>query len=273
MNKEEYFISTFHSKYIGDDGAIVKKFVYSKDIFFENVHFKCCWLSMYQIGYKAMIVNISDAVAMNAIPRYALLGVAMPKSMTLSQMDELSRGIREAASQYGIEIIGGDTISNSKLDISITVVSESGAKPLKRKGSKIGDYIAYTGKIGDSAKQLRYLVSGGSVSSKSRFVFPILRQAFVRKASRYLHSGMDLSDGLSSDIEKLTKANRSGVRFNQAIDKRVACSGEEYEMLISFSPRQRRSLSRIAAITRTPLTLIGRVKRGKFTNRCKRHHF
>ncbi|MDD2266807.1 thiamine-phosphate kinase [Sulfuricurvum sp.] len=274
MNVENYFISTFRSsqKYIGDDGACIGKWVYSKDLFFENVHFKRKWLTPYQIGYKAMIINISDAVAMNATPKYALLGVAMPKSMSLHEMDELSRGMQEATSQYGVEIIGGDTIGNSKLDLSITIVSHA-SHPLLRRGIKKGDVIAYTGTIGQSAKELNYLLSGGKTHSKSRFVAPRLRQGFVRRSRRYLRAGMDISDGLFSDVEKLCSVNRMRIRFEKKIAKKIGCSGEEYEMLIAFSPKRLSTIRRIAAVSRTPVTVVGKVQRGRFTNRCKRHHF
>ncbi|MDD2780653.1 thiamine-phosphate kinase [Sulfuricurvum sp.] len=274
MNTENYFISTFtsHRSLIGDDGACIGKWVYSKDVFFENVHFKKEWLSYYQIGYKAMIVNISDAIAMNAIPKYALLGVAMPNSMTRHQMDELSRGIQSATVEYGIEIIGGDTISNSKLDISVTIISEA-SNPLLRKGMKIGDIIAYTGVIGKSARDLRYLLSGGKVHTKSRFVTPKLRQSFVAHGRKLLHCGMDISDGLFSDIGKLCEANRLGIRLMKKIPKKIACSGEEYEMLIAFSPRQLRAIQRIGARTRVSVTPVARAVRGRYLNRCKRHHF
>ena len=275
MNAENYFINAFRSgrSAIGDDGALIGEWVYSKDVFFENVHFKKTWLSPYQVGYKAMMINLSDAVAMNAAPKYALLGVAMPKSMSFHQMKELSEGLRTAAQQFGVEIIGGDTISNVKLDLSVTVISEAGKKPLVRRGMKVGDWIAHTGNIGNSAKELRYLMAGGKVHSKSRFAMPVLRQEFVRKASRYLRSGMDVSDGIFSDIEKLCRASGVGIRFQRKVPKRIGCSGEEYEMLIAFSPRQMPAVRRIAALTRTPLKTIGRVRRGKFTNRCKAHHF
>ncbi len=274
MNVENYFISTFHSsqKYIGDDGVCIGKWVYSKDLFFEDIHFKRQWLTPYQIGYKAMIVNISDAVAMNAVPKYALLGVAMPKSMSLHQMDELSRGMQTAAFDYGIEIIGGDTIGNSKLDLSVTIISHV-INPLLRRGLKMGDMIAYTGMIGKSAKELKYLLSGGKIHSKSHFTAPRLRQGFIRKSRRYLHAGMDISDGLFSDIEKLCSANRIGVRFEKKIAKKIGCSGEEYEMLIAFSPRNLATIRRISTVSRTPVTVVGKVQRGRFTNRCKRHHF
>ncbi|MDO9056080.1 MAG: thiamine-phosphate kinase [Sulfuricurvum sp.] len=274
MNVENYFISTFCSSgsHIGDDGALIGKWVYSKDLFFENVHFKRTWLSYYQIGYKAMIINISDAIAMNAIPKYALLGVAMPKSMSLSQMDELSSGIQAAASKYNIEIIGGDTIGNSKLDLSVTIISESTA-PLTRRGLKRGDIIAYTGELGKSAKQLRYLLSGGSVHTQWRFVSPQLRQSFVMQSRRYLRCGMDISDGLFSDMEKLCNANRMGIRFLRKIEKKIGCSGEEYEMLIAFPPHRLSAIRRIAARNRTTITPVARAVRGSYVNRCKRHHF
>ncbi|MFZ2890247.1 thiamine-phosphate kinase [Sulfuricurvum sp.] len=274
MDAEGYFISTFASvgTRIGDDGASLGRWVYSKDLFFENIHFKRQWLNYFQIGYKAMIVNISDAIAMNATPKYALLGIAIPRSMSLHQMDELSRGIRTAASQYGIEIIGGDTISNVKLDLSVTIISES-THPLYRRGLKRGDIIAYTGKIGTSAKQLRYLLSGGKVHTKSRFIAPQLRQGFVSQARRYLRCGMDISDGLFSDVEKLSRANRLGVQWDKKIPKKIGCSGEEYEMLIAFPRRYLITLQRIAARNRTTITAVAHAVRGSYTNCCKRHHF
>lgn len=274
MNVENYFISTFCSSksVIGDDGALIGKWVYSKDLFFENIHFKRKWLSPYQIGYKSMIINISDAVAMNAVPRYALLGVAMPKSISLHEMNELSRGIQAAAAEYNIEIIGGDTISNSKIDISVTIVSYSN-DPLTRSGLKKGDIIAYTGTIGNSAKQLRYLMAGGKIHTKSRFAAPVLRQAFITQSRRYLRCGMDISDGLCSDIEKLTRQNRLGMRWDKRIAKRIRCSGEEYEMLVAYSPKHTLAVRRIAARTRTAITPVAHVVRGRYTNRCKRHHF
>jgi thiamine-monophosphate kinase len=274
LNVENYFISTFCStkNRIGDDGAVVGEWIYSKDLFFENVHFKRGWLSPYQIGYKAMIVNISDAIAMNAVPKYALLGVAIPSSMTLHEMKELSHGIQDAASKFKIEIIGGDTIGNSKLDLSVTILSHS-KLPLTRRGLKRGDIIAYTGEIGKSAQQLRYLLSGGSVHTKSRFVAPILRQTFIAKSRRYLRCGMDISDGLFSDIGKLCSRNRMGVRFFSKIGKNIGCSGEEYEMLIAFSPKQFKAVARIAASTRTKITPVARAVRGSYSNRCKSHHF
>jgi thiamine-monophosphate kinase len=274
VNIENHFISLMSQKHsrIGDDGAIVGEWIYSKDIFFENVHFKRQWLTPYQIGTKAMIINISDAIAMNAEPKYALVGAAMPRKMSLEDMSELVRGMRECAESFGVEIIGGDTISNVKLDLSITIVSQSN-HPLLRKGLKAGDLIAHTGHIGESLRQLRYLMAGGKVHSKSRFVSPVLRQKFIQKARPYLHCGMDISDGLYSDSTKLCSANNLGLQWSRKLHKNVACSGEEYEMLFAFHPRHKHALMRISRCTRTPFTVVATAKRGKVSNRCKAHHF
>lgn len=274
MNVENYFINAMSRKNspIGDDGAVMGEWIYSKDIFFQNVHFKTTWLTAYQIGYKAMIINISDAIAMNARPLYALVGAAMPKNMSLHEMDELARGMRACAEEFGVEIIGGDTIANSKLDLSVTIISKS-THPLLRRGLKRGDKVAYTGKIGESLRHLRYLMAGGRVHTNSRFVRPVLRRCFIAKARTHLRCGMDISDGLYSDMGKLCAANRMGVRWNKRFPKQVACSGEEYEMLVAFSPHKTKALKRICQQTRTPLTIVATARRGKFINRCKAHHF
>ncbi|MBR2148997.1 MAG: thiamine-phosphate kinase, partial [Campylobacter sp.] len=90
MDKEQSIISNFKHNLNGDDGAIIGDMVYSKDMFVEDIHFKSHWLSPKQIGKKAMIVNLSDAIAMNATPKYALLGLGLPKNLSNKYIKELS---------------------------------------------------------------------------------------------------------------------------------------------------------------------------------------
>ena len=272
LNLEDYFISLFETKHIGNDGAYIDGYVYSKDAFFENVHFKTSWMSHYDIARKAMYVNISDAIAMNAQAKYALLSVAMPSSITKIQMQSLADGFKSVAKEFNVEIIGGDTISNTKLDITITIVSKTN-KPLSRSGAKIGDLFAYTGKLGDSAKDLKKLLRGGKIHKQSKFVNIKLRNTFMKNTTRYLSAGMDISDGLYSDLKKLCSASRLGCSFFKGITKDIGCSGEEYEMLVTFSPRDKKALLRQAQQSRTPLHIFGVGKRIKYTNRCKSHHF
>jgi len=272
LNLENYFISLFNNKHIGDDAALVDGFVYSKDAFFENVHFKKEWMSYYQIAKKAMLVNISDAVAMNAKPLYALLSVAMPKSMTKKDMQDLAAGFKNVAKAYNLEIIGGDTISNTKLDITVTIISKT-TNALLRKGVRSNYFYAYTGELGRSAKDLKKLFNLGTIHNKSKFVDIKLRSDFVYRSERILAAGMDISDGLFSDLQKMTQANRNGIRFMQAISKDLACSGEEYEMLVAFDPRHKKAIMRRAKQSRTPLTIFGVAARNRYINRCKAHHF
>ena len=272
MNLENYFISLFESKHIGDDGAVVDGFVYSKDAFFENVHFKSDWMSYEEIACKAMYVNISDAVAMAAVPKYALLSVAMPKSISKEQMRDLARGFKKVADEFGIDIIGGDTISNTKLDITITIISKV-KKPLLRSNTRIGEVVAYTGTLGKSKKDLKKLLSGGKIHKKSKFVNIKLRDTFIKNTQRFLSSGMDVSDGLFSDLNKLSQASKVGYRFTKKIPKSIGCSGEEYEMLVSFSKRDIKTMKRRALLSRTPLSIFAYTSRDKYINRCKSHHF
>ena len=272
MNLENYFISLFNNQRIGDDAAVVDNFVYSKDAFFEDVHFKKEWMSYYQIAQKAMLVNISDAIAMNAQPYYALLSVAMPKCMSKDAMQELANGFKDVAKCYNIEIIGGDTISNTKLDITITIISQT-KKPLLRKGIREGYLLAYTGELGRSARDLKKLFRGGKIHKKSKFVDIQLRKAFVTRTSRKLRVGMDISDGLFSDLDKLLKINGCGIDFVEKIPKHIGCSGEEYEMLVAFDKRDKKAVQRRAKQSRTKLTVFAKASRNRYTNRCKAHHF
>ncbi|QSZ42138.1 thiamine-phosphate kinase [Sulfurimonas aquatica] len=272
MNLENYFISQFDNRHIGDDGAVIDGFVYSKDAFFEDVHYKKKWLSYYQVAQRAMLVNISDAIAMNAIPKYVLLSIAMPKTMSKEDMRDLANGFKDMAKKYNLEIIGGDTISNTKLDITITVISKTD-KPLLRTKVRSGYALAYTGELGKSQKELKKLFNLGTIHKKSKFIDIKLRSDFVYKSQRFLKAGMDISDGLFSDLSKITQANKIGVKFNAKIKKSLACSGEEYEMLVAFDMRDKKTIFRRAAQTRTQITIFGSASRSRYTNRCKAHHF
>ncbi len=273
MNKEDYFIGCFSkSPYIGDDAAILNNMCISQDAFFENIHFRRKWTSLYNIARKAMLVNISDAIVMNGRPKYALLTVAIPREYTRKELKELARGFQDVADDYGITIVGGDTIANVKLDISITILAEC-RNPIMRTGMKEGDFLAYTGKLGESRRDLIRLLRGGSVSPTSRFILPVLRENFFFEAAKFMHAAMDISDGLYHDLEKLHRANRLGFDFFRPIPKRVGCSGEEFEILFAFDPRHEKRIRTIAKKTRTPVTIFAKAVRKPYRNICRPNHF
>ncbi|MBU1927469.1 thiamine-phosphate kinase, partial [bacterium] len=126
---------------------------------------------------------------------------------------------------------------------------------------------------GSSLKDLKRLSNLGSIHKKSKFVDIHLRQKFIQNASKFLSSGMDISDGLFSDLQKISDVNRIGFRFLKKIAKRIGCSGEEYEMLVAFAKKDRLAVLRRAAISRVKLNVFASSARVKYTNRCKSHHF
>ncbi len=272
IDKESYFISLFKDAHIGDDGAVIGDTVYSKDLFCEDIHFKRTWMSLEQIAYKSMLINISDAIVMNAKPKYALIGIKIPSDFTKSQLDALSRGFLKASSAFDFQIIGGDTVAGDKLDISITIVSHTKA-PVTRKGLAIGDVMGYTGSLGSVKKDLEALFWGENISPDSKFITPNLKADFFYASAPYFTTAMDISDGLSKDLSRLSKINEKGFAFFSNIDEAILCSGEEYEVLFSCKEKDCDTIIQIAKKTDTPVTFFAKVSEGAYKTVCKENHF
>ena len=245
MDKEHYLISKLSSKYIGDDAAVVGDTLYSMDAFFEDVHFKREWMSMAQIGRKAMLINLSDAIAMNAKPQFALVTVALPADLSNEDIDMLTESMEKTAREFGCEIIGGDTVGGDKLHLSITIISKSD-DPLLRKGLEAGDLLAFTGTLGESKQDLLQLFEGKKIDDGSRFFEPVLRADFIEKARPFLQVGMDISDGLYCDTNKLLDINKYGLKLLKNINDDTGFSGEEYEMLVGFKKEDMEAVETVA---------------------------
>ena len=273
MNKEEYFIKQFSSnKIIGDDAAVIGKYSYSMDAFFENVHFKKEWMSLKQIAYKSMIVNISDAIVMNAKPKFALLTVAIPKSYSNEDLKNLAKGFKKAAKEFDLEIIGGDTIANEKLDISVTIVGET-KSPIYRSGVKKDDLLCYTGDLGSCKRDLQRLFDGEKISKKSKFIKPKLNPEFFYEASKYINASMDISDGLFFELERFSHESKVGFDFFDYIDDDIGTSGEEYEILFSFEKKNLNKIEKIAKKHGVKLNIFAKAVKGKYRTKAKNHHF
>ncbi len=272
IDKEHYLINKLSSKYIGDDAAVIGDTLYSMDAFFEDVHFKREWMSIAQIGRKAMLINLSDAIAMNAQPKFALVTVSLPKDMSNDDIDELTLSMESTAKEYGCEIIGGDTVGGDKLHLSITIISKSD-DPLLRTGLVEGDLLAFTGNLGESKRDLDALCRGEKVSNNSRFFEPVLRAEFIEKARPFLKAGMDISDGLYCDTNKLLDINKYGFKILKTISDKIGFSGEEYEMLIGFKKENLEAIKSISNELNLPLTVFAEVARNEERFPCKSHHF
>lgn len=262
MDKEKHIISLFSHRLNGDDGAILGEFCFSKDLFIEGVHFKKCWLSSYEIGAKAALVNLSDAFAMGAKPCYALCGLSLPKTMPNNEINALCAGIKDTCQAYGAKIIGGDTTSGDKIVICLSIIAKISKPVLYRKKARNGDFIAFSGDLGNSLRGLKILQNGGFLAKNSRFKKPILRENFVLLAAKFLSSCMDISDGLLNDLPKLLK-NHQRVRLNRALSKFELLSGEEYELLFTFSPKKSAKVRNIAKKCRLKLNIIGKISNAR----------
>ncbi|WP_456489325.1 thiamine-phosphate kinase [Caminibacter pacificus] len=269
--KEEFFIKRINSKHIGDDGAFIDGKVYASDSFFEDIHFKREWFELDEISYKASLVNLSDLIVMNAKPKYALIDIGFPKSLSLHEIKLLASGFNKAAKEFGYEIIGGDTIKNEKIAISMTFIGES-KRPVFRK-AKLNEFVAFTGDLGSVDRDLKTLLRGGKIPKTSKFITPKLRDEFFYKASKYITSACDISDGLFKELERISKISNVGYEFLKKIPKNMGCSGEEYEILFTFPKRNLSIISNLAKLTKTKITVFAVTKRGKYKNICKENHF
>ena len=167
MDKERYIFEKFRSKFNGDDCAVIGERAYCKDLFVEGVHFRRGWLSLREIGAKAMLVNISDMIATNARAKYALLGLALPREIGTREIDELCAGVSETAREWGIRIIGGDTIGSDRIALSVSLIGKC-KRPVFRSGARVGDLIAHTGELGGVGRDLVVLLRDEISSASSQ---------------------------------------------------------------------------------------------------------
>ncbi|MBX1885509.1 thiamine-phosphate kinase [Campylobacter peloridis] len=273
MDKENLIISAFANSINGDDGAVVDGYCYSKDLFCENIHFKTSWMKLEQIGAKAMLVNISDAIAMNATPKYALLGLSLPKYLNMKQIKALQKGLLNTAKDFKIQIIGGDTIAGKNIDISVTIISKINQKAIYRKGLKKGDLLAFSGNLGESLKGLNILYRGGKLHSNHRFIKPNLRQNFFYDIAKKVRVSMDISDGLNKDLSRMLFLNQLNAKFFKKLNKFILNSAEEYELLFAFDKKHKAFIQNMAKKHRVKLNIFAKTITGRYKFYGKEHHF
>ena len=273
MDLESYWIDKIKSPIIGDDGAVIKEKVYAMDAFWEGTHFKRGWMSIEQVAHKAFMANLSDMVAMNADTEFMLVTVAFPRDIKPILLDRLSNKLNQLAKEHNIKIIGGDTIGSDKLGIVITMIGHS-KTPLKRDTVKEGHLLAYTGVLGKAKEDLELLLSGERIPDNSKFYNPIIRKDFIKAVTPWLSGGMDISDGLYCDTNKLLKCNNLYLEELKVIPQNIGESGEEYEMLIAFDSKNLKRVKRIAKLTNTPLTVFAKTTSKKtLYYPCNGQHF
>ena len=264
-------------KGIGDDAAVLnfgsKRVVVSTDLLVEGVHFNLSYVPLKHLGYKAVVVNLSDIYAMNAVATQITVSIAVSNRFPLEALEELYAGIETAANVYNVDVVGGDTTSStSGLLISVTAIGEVNEKDVVyRKGAKPNDLLVVTGDLGGAYMGLQVLerekevfkVNPKNQPDLEKYTYIIERQLKpearrdIVKLLKDLEvtptSMIDISDGLSSEIMHLCKQGNVGCDLYEdkiPLDPQVISTceefnidsttiaingGEDYELLMTIS--------------------------------------
>ena len=207
---------------IGDDAAVLQtgeNLLVTTDQLVEGVHFKREYASLEQIGRKAISVNISDIAAMGGNPKWAVLCLALPRALSLREIQNLVKGIVDGAASFGVKIVGGDLSCAESIAISLTLLGDAPSSPLLRSGARVGDQIWVTGTLGDSAAGLEALkreLSAPFLIGKHLNPSPRLEEGQILSKKGLARSLMDLSDGLGSDLNRLCRESGVGARIYSA---------------------------------------------------------
>ncbi len=305
----------------GDDAAVIAcgsgaPLVLTTDMLVEGTHFRLEWSCPEAVGFKAVTANLSDVAAMGGVPVGIVVSLGVPASVPTRAVDSLYRGISAALSEFGGELLGGDTVRSDMITVSVAAVGTlAGDRPLLRSGARKGDLVCVTGSLGrpelgllllkkyagrrTGSRGSAMLAWAGRVITDFRGYVPakirrdgyacILKhlmpaprmrdaQLLARQGKSAPSSMIDVSDGLSSDLNQLAAASRVSIlvyedripvhpsvvstarHLGVSAARAAISSGEEYELLLTVPPSRLGSLLRaLKKSGAAPLTVVGEV--------------
>lgn len=226
--KEKEFITiiknTLNSPYIGDDCAYLKDLgiVVTQDSLVEDIHFSTKFISAFDLGFKAVMVNVSDVVASGAEPKYLTVSLSLPSNVKEDFVEEFYNGCKKACGN-DVQIVGGDITGSKKIYISISAIGKTlGRNISSRKNAKIGQKVIVSGIHGSSSAGLKLLLEGKNSPEKfiKSHINPVAQVEFGKNISTTVkepYAMMDTSDGLMDGLS--TIANESGVLLDIDFDK------------------------------------------------------
>lgn len=279
---------------VGDDAAVIDHFgkqtVITTDLLLEGVHFDLMYTPLKHLGYKSIVVNLSDVYAMNATPTQVTVSIGLSNRISLEAIDEFYEGVYAACRRYGVDLVGGDTTTSQKgFVISVTAIGEvSPDQFVKRDSAQKGDLLCVSGDLGAAYIGLLFLEREKKIFMENPGVQPDLESEtyvvgrllkpearkdivdFFTEQEIVPTAMMDISDGLSSEILHICKQSNLGcvlyedkipiaeetrmAAFKFEIDP-TACAlsgGEDYELLFTVSQNDYEKVS-----ANTGISIIG----------------
>jgi thiamine-monophosphate kinase len=261
---------------VGDDAAVIDHFgkqtVISTDLLIEGIHFDLMYTPLKHLGYKSVIVNLSDVYAMNATPTHITVSMGVSNRFSVEALDEFYEGIFAACEKYNVDLVGGDTSASSKgFIISVTAIGEAAPdKFVKRSTANTGDLVCVSGDLGGAFLGLTLLEREKKIWIENPQIQPDLEGEkyivgrllkpearkdiieFFEKSNNIPTAMMDISDGLSSEILHISRQSNLGCRlyeeklpiaedsrqtaFKFGLDPTVCAlnGGEDYELIFTI---------------------------------------
>lgn len=276
---------------VGDDAAVLdhfgKQVVVTTDMLVEGVHFDLMYFPLKHLGYKSVVVNLSDVYAMNAAAQQITMSIAVSNRFSVEALDEFYEGVYAACERYGVDLVGGNTCSSQKgFIISVTAIGEvTPGKFVRRNTARAGDLVCVSGDLGaaflgltllEREKKIYLETKGAQPDLENqdyiigRFLKPEARKDIVEFfAEKQLtpNSMIDISDGLSSEIlhictlsqvgctlyEEKIPVNEMARQFAYKLElDPTACAlsgGEDYELLFTVDPKDYEKISQVGDIS------------------------
>lgn len=286
----------------GDDAAVLPPVgtqqVVTTDALVEDVHFTRRTFQPWEIGHKALAVNLSDIAAMGALPSWAVCALQLPDDVSAKALRELSAGMAALAAAHGVALVGGNVSRGPSLSVTLTVAGRipKGRRPMLRSGARPGHRVYVSGPLGSASAGLEVLLNG---ESKKEWEALLLAQRtpspHVRwglEAARFASSGIDVSDGLVQDLSHVCRASKVGMSIQSgalpvleatlawsesaaAVRRHALTGGEDYVLAVTVPPSRRDAFERrmdavglgcfpIGVVTRERALLVdGSVWRGR----------
>ena len=265
---------------IGDDAAAWQSGnriqLATTDTLVEGVHFNLGIITWEELGWRALAVNLSDVAAMGGIPDYALLSLALPAQLKVTDVSAFINSFTRMSAEFGVAIVGGNVTTAPNTVITVTIIGRSKGKSLlERSTASSGDQIAVTGYVGASAAGLEMLKGNAISDPKAR---DILRQAHLRPMPRVregqilveqgVRTAIDISDGLVADLDHICESSKVNAKINVEQvpvhpvvaahfpdSQELALSGgEDYELVFTAD---KTTIARAKRALSCPVTVIG----------------